>query len=313
MKRFLIEILFFLLPLVIFAFTAEILLRNIPNDYRNKRIYLDEHAEEVEVLALGLSHAFNGINPDYFSMKTYNAAYVSQSIDMDWQIIKKYDEHWKNLEFILLPISYPTMFERLETAPESWQIKNYVLYYKMNISNKIKDNSEILGNKLWYSMYRIMQYYVLKKSPLLSTDNGWRSRPSEEIDMEKDGKERATLHTIDNPACFQKNVEYLETILEYAENHNITVILYTPPAYKSYVENLNKKQLDETRNIALLIVKEYQNVYYFDMLKDNSFLLSDYADSDHLNPSGAEKLSRKMNYIIFSIENERQIVSQQGN
>jgi len=50
MKRFTIRILKFLLPVFLIALVMEILLRAIPNDYLNKRKYLDMNSDSIEVL-----------------------------------------------------------------------------------------------------------------------------------------------------------------------------------------------------------------------------------------------------------------------
>jgi hypothetical protein len=74
MKKYTIKIFLFFLPLLFIGFTMEFLLRNIPNDYKFKKAYLDENAEEVETLILGNSHAFFGVNPQYFSTNAFNAS-----------------------------------------------------------------------------------------------------------------------------------------------------------------------------------------------------------------------------------------------
>ena len=299
MRRFVKYITLFLLPVFVFMIASEFLLRNIPNDYKNKRNYLDEHSEQLEVLFLGASHTLVGLNPDYFSKRCYNAAYVSQTIDIDFEIYKKYALELNQVEYIILPISYCTLFEQLETISEYWRIINYNLYYDLNIGSHIKDYSEILGNKLWFNMYRMMKYYVFGTPPFICTPNGWEKRlPDINLDMEVSGRERAKLHTIDDPECFAQNVKLLRLFIEYAGERNVQVILYTSPAYESYVKHLNTVQLQQSIDVANEMATTYPHVSYYNFLTDTTFVDSDFFDSDHLNESGAKKLSVMLNEKI---------------
>jgi hypothetical protein len=303
MKRFLKCLFLFLLPLIVFAVTSEILLRNIPNDYRNKCTYLNENAGQLSVLILGASHSLTGLNPDYFSKPCYNAAYVSQSIDMDLFIFENYEDRLDQLEYIILPASYFILFERLETISEFWRIKNYVLYYDLNISSKICDHSEILGNKLWYNLYRMTNYYILGKNPLSCSANGWGKRiVQSNVDLIRSGKERAKLHTANNSDCVPENTRLLKTLIERANAKNIRVILYTSPAYESYAQNLNPEQWGKTIHLMDSLANTYENVSYYNFLSDPSFTEADYFDSDHLNVDGAKKLSLMLNKCIGQAE-----------
>jgi hypothetical protein len=300
MKRFLITLSLFLLPLLAFICISEPLLRNIPNDYKNKRIYLDENADRLSVLILGHSHALTGLNPDYFSQPCFNAAYVSQTIDMDAAIFEKYKSRLNHLEYIILPMSYCTMSERLETTPEFWRIKNYVLYYKMNLSGNIRDHSEIFGNKLRYNLRRMVNYYVLQKNPIVCSSKGWEKRTYQKnIDLVRSGKERALLHTINDPVCFSENARLLETFIRQAAEKNIRIIFYTSPAYTSYVQNMNPVLWKQTLDFTDSLIETYPNVSYHNFLTDPAFTETDYFDADHLNIVGAKKLSLLLNEQII--------------
>ena len=98
MKTFLKKTIFFLLPLVIFIISMEPLLRNIPNDYNYKKNYLMNNSNKISKLFLGSSHTYNGINPDFISGNAFNGSHISQSIDLDYEIIKKYKNNWEEIE-----------------------------------------------------------------------------------------------------------------------------------------------------------------------------------------------------------------------
>ncbi|HRB69044.1 MAG TPA: hypothetical protein PLC92_02955, partial [Chitinophagales bacterium] len=79
--------------------SLELLLRDIPNDYSFKKNYLNTNSNNIEVLFLGSSHIYYGINPEYISQKSFNAAHISQSLNFDLAILEKYKDRWTNLKY----------------------------------------------------------------------------------------------------------------------------------------------------------------------------------------------------------------------
>src|SRR5438128_2739032 len=142
MRRFIRNIfLFIVIPDLLFFIGCEVLLRNIPNVYSYKNYYLDVNAKNIEVLILGGSTAYYNINPDYLKEKSFNAAYHAQSLNFDYEILRKFDAKLTNLKWIILPLSYPSLFFRLENWREPRKVHNYIIYYGFNNSYRIKDYS----------------------------------------------------------------------------------------------------------------------------------------------------------------------------
>ncbi|OCB78491.1 hypothetical protein [Flavobacterium crassostreae] len=128
MSKFIKLFALFLIPILVVMTSFELLLRNIPNDYSYKKKYLDAKSDGIEVLFLGSSHIYFGINPEYITKKSFNVAHSSQSLNFDLEIIKKYKNRWKNLKYIIVPIDYFSMYTTLEDAIEKWRVKNYSIY-----------------------------------------------------------------------------------------------------------------------------------------------------------------------------------------
>lgn len=173
MKQFLTKVIIISIPILFGAIIMEFLLRNTPNDYLFKKQYLDRNSSEIETLILGSSHSFYAFNPEYFSNNTFNASHISQSLNYDFEIHKKYQDQFKNLKTIILPISYFTLFGKLEAGSESWRVKNYIIYYDLNSSKSLIDYSEVLSNRINVNMKRIASYYILGNSTISCTDLGW--------------------------------------------------------------------------------------------------------------------------------------------
>jgi len=288
----------------------EILLRNIPNDYELKKEYLDEHSSEIETIILGSSHSFYGINPDYFSTKTFNASHISQSLNYDFEIIKKYQNNFNNLKTIVLPISYFTLFGKLEAGSESWRVKNYIIYYGLNSSKSLTDYSEVLSNRINVNIKRLVSYYVLGNSAISCTRLGWGTSYNSKNarDLVESGKTAAKRHTRDDinsdksQQIFNDNILALNSIIKWCKDNNHKILLLTPPAFETYRQNLNLEQLNTTIKTTSEVCSNYDNCTYMNLLSDTNFVSKDFYDADHLSEIGAKKLSRLINEKIIEMK-----------
>ena len=293
------------LPIFVVAILMEILLRSTPNDYLFKKQYLDKNSSRIETLILGSSHSFYGLNPEYFSSNTFNASHISQSLNYDFEILKKYKDKFKNLKTIILPISYFTLFGKLEAGSESWRVKNYIIYYELNSSKSLVDYSEVLSNRINVNIKRIISYYVFGESTISCTDLGWGTicNSKNARDLAESGKTASKRHTVDINSdkyqqIFQENIFILESIIQWSNKNNIKIMLFTLPAFETYRQNLNQEQLKITINTTSDICSKYDNCIYDNLLSDTNFVATDFFDADHLSDIGAKKLSILINNRI---------------
>lgn len=294
MKKFLLYNIFFFIPLIILGIGAEILLRGIPNEYSMKREFLDKNASEINILILGSSHAYRGINPEYFSNKTaFNAAMFSQSLDYDFKILENYKNGFDNLNTLIIPISYPTLYTNLEMGIENWRIKNYNIYYDFSDEWKLSNSTEIFNSTLKKNLFRIKDYYILKKNHIQMGYLGWEgiTHRATKLELEETGIEAATRHTIDTREVLNDNLNYLNKIISLASEKKWKIILVIPPAYDTYRDNLSENQLGHTINLCENISIENSHVKFLNLLYSPLFNKSDFYDADHLNTEGAKKLS----------------------
>ena len=317
MKKFISKTIFFLLPILVLAVIMEVALRAIPNDYKQKRSYMDSHLDEIEVLVLGSSHSLYGINPKYFSQKTYNMAYVSQSLDLDYKILEKYGNEFKNLNVIIVDISYFSLYSTLETGPEPWRAKNYNIYYDISTS-KATNNFEVLTNKLDINYSRMKSYYTKKikndKAFIDSTFtakmyDGWISlKPAKTTDdLEETGVAAAGRHTYDitersRVEIHDEQTNVLGKIVDWSKQKKVKVVFVTTPTYKTYYNRINAAQWDNTYKVIEDICRKNSNCRYINLLKNegNLFTEKDFSDADHLSETGAEKMSKLINEFLIS-------------
>jgi len=300
MKRFILKVFKFIFPIFLIALFMEVLLRQSPNDYKFKKEYLDSHSNEIETLVLGSSHSFYGIDPIYFSNKTFNASHISQSLDIDFELLKKYQANWENLNTVILPISYFTFFENLSNSSEDWRIKNYLIYYNMKIPAPWIYNTEVLSNDFKLNVERLFSYYIKGNSNITCSNLGWgiEYKSDRGKDLNKTGKAAAIRHTIRNFKYFEDNKITIKKIIEFCNNRNINIILFMPPSFITYYENLNAKQLKITVETSEKLAKKYENCQFINLLNNSKFKANDFYDGDHLNEIGSKKLSLIINEKI---------------
>ncbi len=295
MKKFLIHLSKIILPILFFFLVLEIAIRKIPNDYQLKKEYLDQNAFEINTLILGSSHTFYGLNPEYFSKKTFNVAYVSQSLDLDYEILNSYESKFKNLKTVIIPISYFSLFETLETDVEKWRIKNYVIYYNFENKYNFTDNFESLNNDIKLNVKKVVKHYVLNKSFITSSNLGWGTNFNSENKKAFNGTFTAKKHTVKNFSLYDKNINTLQQIITLCKKKKVNVIFTTTPTHASYYKNLNPIQLEKTTKTISDLLKNNSNCRYLNLLRSEKFTNEDFYDADHLNEIGAKKLSLLLN------------------
>jgi hypothetical protein len=297
MKKFIIRTLLFLAPILIIGIVLEVSIRNIPNDYKYKKEYLDANAGQIETLILGSSETFRGVNPDYFSTNAFNAANNAQSLEYDYKILNMYKDSLKNLKTLIIPISYPTYYFNLKSSKGSRRIKYYNIYFGMTSSFDLTEYSEVLSNKIKYSYQNFVTYYINGNTLINCSTLGWTNQQKGgTLNLIDTGLKAARNHSFNINSTttrqyFGKNLNYLESIIQWAAANDVEVILFTPPAYKSYTEALNPEQIRITIETSEDMASKYDNCVYLNKMTDPNFDIEDFYDANHLSGIGAQKLT----------------------
>lgn len=303
MRKFIKLVIVFLAPIIFLAIFMEILSRRIPNDYSYKNEYLEHNSDKVQVLILGNSHTYYGIDPKYIQKKSFNAAHVSQPLDYDLAILSKYNPKWNNLKYIIVPVDYFSLYSNIDSGAEIWRKKEYKIYYDIHLDNDVYYNFEILNGKLKDHISRVKRYYKRGVNDISCDKSGWGTsyKSTENNNLTETGITAAKRHTIniENNVCYDENIKTLNEIVKFAESRNAKVIFITSPAYKTYVDNLEPKQIQNTVATMTQFTSKNKNAIYYNLLDSKLFVNKDFYDGDHLNEIGAKKLSELINDLII--------------
>lgn len=307
MKKVLFIILCVLEILLIPMVSFEFFLRSIPNDFTRKQHSLKNIDDEVEILILGSSHAYVGLNPYYFDQKAFNMAYSSQSIDLDKEIWNKVKSQIPQLKTIIIPISYFSYGYTLENGNSAYKIKNYNIYYSIySQSFRIENQLEILNHSIQQNWQHLQRAYKNPEAFVFVDNRGFNSRriPLKKINWEESATHALKNHTLDlndenTKVSIRKHVKYLEEIIQWSAEKNIRILLVSTPVTHFYHSKTNPQQLNHWKRTTQHLTTKYKHVEWLNYFEnDSTFTIQDFQDADHLNMMGAEKLSRLVNQFI---------------
>ena len=297
MNTFLKKVLLLSALLFITALFCEFLTRRVPNPYKWKETWMEKNASKLEVMILGSSHAFYGVNPAFLKRPSFNLAYVSQGLEYDDYLLNRYLPKTTNLRFVFLSISSFSLFENLEEHPEWFRIINYQLYMgARKYGHFSKYNYEM--SHFWGATEKIKTYYLKRENTVICSDLGYGTDYTLKNKNKRNwdnGEERVKECNYTDWKNLSKNTRYLEHMAEVCEQQDVQLVLFTAPARPSYYNSLYKKQMDRSYQVIHSIMSEHKNVMYQNYLKDSLFVADDFYDQDHLSDVGAEKLTRMLN------------------
>lgn len=299
MRKFLIRIALFSTVIVALLTTGELIVRNLPNSYSYKDWFINNHGDEVSTLILGSSHTYYGLRSDFCGDSVFNLANVSQTPDIDFELLKHYRSKLRNLRRIIVPVSYFTFADpKLEDSDGWFRGIGYKVSMKLPIySDLSRYNFEIAD----FDGYAAKLRGLVLNVPSNKCDSlGWGmgfTLSDRRPDWEAQGKIRAESTTIKLTQRADDVEKILETIIKYCKARSIECIFVTTPVWPTYIDNLDPIQLSDMRRRLSRLVSRYR-LEYFDMFSDSDFVAEDFHDVDHLSDVGATRLSAKLRQLL---------------
>ena len=306
MRRFAFKLAIFLTPLCLVVFGwGERRLGQVKNSYTAKLESL-EHGRMCEVLILGSSHALHGLNSDFFRYRGLNMANTSQTLYQDSQVLARFGSVLPSVKYVIFCVSDFSLEADPSTGPEYWRTFFYKQYYGIP-SNRLRLRLDVRNYSKW-ALYGEQAVNYLRNPPqtlpLPISSNGWSALHCSEgiaetpITIEK-GLDRAQFHQRHmSVESRQENVQYLTESIEWCVRRHIVPILLTTPVHHTYSDHIDVAKYRWMQGVLKDLSAEYR-LRYFNYFSDPRFDVDDFADSDHLNARGAEKLSRIVDEAAF--------------
>jgi hypothetical protein len=300
MRKFIIKSLVFISPFIpLFAWWEHGLAR-IPNSYNTKARLLAEAAPDCEVLVLGSSHGYMGINPSFFTQRGFNMANVSQTLFYDSELTARYLPRLPKLKCAVFAISYFSLEGGvLGQGAESFRCPFYHRFYHLP-SERWIDNFDP-GNFSMIALYGLTdsaRYFKHRFKDSLAEQvetNGWYDIPLDKDHpniSDESGKARAEFH---DAFMAKGNIAYNRALLVKAmrsyKNAGVVPVLITTPVFRTYRDHLDGDKYERMQEVIRGICEETGSKY-FNYLDDRRFDIDDFSDNDHLDAPGAEKFSK---------------------
>ncbi len=300
-----------MIPIVIVTLVFETYLRTMNTDYEQKINGLETSFKDIEILALGNSHAYNGIDPRQFDLETYNMAASNQSLYFDKRITLKHIDSLQKLKYVLISIDQHSLYFSSQGIRDTW------LYYDYDIKYKGKNEFWNDVSHFWLGYTPRIALSIVKDKILNHYSDPQSKKQSEDVIkgyMPHYGSDLSsfTPKSVASKAEFfnrevRKSNEREEILIDLDDflyklkKRDITPILITLPMYKNIYEYLVKEYLDQNKNDILDITKRH-NIEYWDFSNDEKGDdTSLFYNCDHLNEKGAKIFSEKINTKLLEL------------
>ncbi len=281
---------------------TEVFYRTVENNYTFKNQRIISEYDQIETLVFGDSHAFFGINPEYFTSNTFNIANVSQSLYFDELLLQKHIDSLPNLKNVILNISYFTLSAIDNSSEDRW--RRY--FYQQQMDLKIPSISVFDPNQ--YSLALVRRFdntvvlfgeYLQNGTVVSSYENGYGRQDETNIvpDKEKISVLIAKKHE-DHLYDFEVNKNRLQRMIDLCNKNGIEVFLIEMPVYKTYYNLLDTAKKEKINTTLSQLEEQNKGVHYLNFSQEESFIDSDFRDADHLTNEGAEKFSKLLNAIL---------------
>jgi len=289
MRIFIIKLLIFVSPLILFIGWWEVNLARMPNRYKTNVHLLSESMADCEVLILGSSHPKCAIDPSCLKQKAVNMAEGWQALYADAEIVAYYLPRLPKLKIVVLSVSYHSLEElALEYTNVPYRRIAYHKYYHLP-TKTWADNFDVRNFSMiaWYGVPVCLGY--LRKG---FTEEPFKSQPKEVAFNDESGKLRVDeFHGQMDPTNIAPNrVTLLQTIV-LCQKAKVIPVLVTVPVYRTFRAHMDRAKYERMQDVIHGLCDE-TGVRYFNYLDDARFDIDDFGNIDHLNWRGAEKFSR---------------------
>ena len=316
MKLFFKKILLFIFPLVIIVIMMDLYLANMNSLYKEKANGLLEHANEIEILILGNSHATYGVDPSSFSDFAFNIANVGQSIYFDKELTLQNLKKLKNLKYVLISLDYHSLYFSSQKGE-----RNIWSYYGNGIKHPSKDYNKADISPFLFGYDPRVSFSLLKKGIL----NKWKFRDHDffiDYDVELgvlltdtiekgyvsfSGTDSTFFNTnyytnkingFDNlvnssPSEKKLVLNELDQLISTLQNNGVKPILFSTPTFKEYNTFLDSSIINNNQIDSKNLCKKY-NIEFWDYAYYHNFNIDEFFNPDHLNKKGAARFSKML-------------------
>ena len=304
MKNLAKSFLIYIFPILLLVLWIETGLHSVRNSYSQKKILLEEHLTEHEVLILGNSLPWHGINPGLISARAFNLSMVSQSLFYDLQFVARYIRRMPALKAVIVCVDYTSLEDEITLSPEYWRSFFYERFFGFPLeSEKFAWNImrfsliKLYGGEKTLSLARNLFRDHLDYEQL---ENGFAPRINPGyLTNDAEARKRVNfLHSCMDSSAISRNSAHLREIIKQLRTRGVIPVLVSLPVSSGYTLALDQKKLQTMQKIIKTIAAE-SGVAYHNYMFDKRFTTEDFFDADHLAINGAIHFTNILNLEVI--------------
>lgn len=290
----------FSLPVLLLLGILEYQQHSLPNNYQAKEDYLLAVQDSIHTISLGNSQSYMGVNPWVIDQPAFNLSNTAQMLTYDFELLKKYHSQLPALKRVILGISVPSLYTIGNDLPGDF---NRTYHYKHYLgidaeANPIKTRYYSVVNNISIkkSVDRTYDFYTGADDLVEFDSLGWYTDPIQR-DLAQNGIDAAASHnTYMKWEHKAHNLSQLEGILEICESNGYELVIFSPPMFESYRENMAMEFYDDMVQ-SLDSIAQVHAVSYHNFTFDPSYTAEDFFDSNHLREQGSIKLTAELDQL----------------
>ena len=290
MQRFSTNLLLFIFPLfLIYCWIAWVYMPQLLNEHwgpdtetQIQQSFRNAEKRPYDMVFMGNSRIYRGLNPDSFTTKSYNFAHDNDSYNQIYYKLLFLTAQNKKIQIVLLGVDY---FEYSVFSDS----RNYE-YSKIFNKSYLTDYGK--GNYLLDHYLNALHPLHLKEGQsLLETDQD-KCYQKNNGQYYKAGTGVASINDKGKYSIERLNIQvkYFKKILAHCKKRNIKILLTMLPCRPCELINYSEKDRNEFHQFISTFLSN--DVVLLNYVYDKRFSMSDFSDAVHFNPIGADKFSR---------------------
>lgn len=296
MKRLILKILLFLLPVAALALFLEHSQRNAPSELRYKARFMKRHAAELELVVLGPSYTHR-IPLDSVGCRAFNLSYSNQPAERNYDLWKRYRKRMPRLKYVVYSLSY-WFHENRANGLEAWRTPFYTIHYGLPVEGLSLDKRFIVANPKIATKIKWGELFTRHDADAHPFCDSLGANPANERNPDWATKSAAFMarrHADIDPENARINRAMLEKVIAECEEDGVKVLLVTPPTWHTYYDLLPRQVVEMTESLGREMEALHLNVTYLNLKGDPRFTDEDFTDCTHLNYNHG---GRKMEEIL---------------
>ncbi len=251
-------------------------------------------SKDVDLLILGNSRVYRGINPSIIQEKAFNFAHDNDTYNqLYYKLVHALKVH-PDMKEVVLGVDY-FQFSFLAKS------RNYA-YADVLPKEYLKDyNESQLKNKLLHVYKTIYPAYFVNK---LKHSNYKHAVPfyKENGQFIKPGKSSPDDMTERDFNRLEIQIKYFGLIVDLCKENDLTLYLVMPPLRDNELTNYTEEEIKDFKSFIGSYTTD-DKVHYLDFSVRHDFDLNDFTDLSHLNESGADAFSTMLRDDIIQLRN----------